>query len=288
MIHVAIVKAFSGSGLALPSPNTSVIEKGKSKYPFRYGVCTDGLDNAGANTVAVASAVKPTTSHVMGAYDVAVFGDGSPFSRASRACRNATTVTRLVMVNSDSALPCNQSLSASDTPYKSLAAIAAGIVKNTNNKHVANPTVTPLGVSFSGRSRKYRKARYGNSDAPKNGPAKDSAASWSIDKFSCSTKAVRVVVAVDRKWCGSIVVVAATSLSEDIVAAADIVVVAAVVASISMDDDKKSIDGLLLLCLCPSGLQEAKDVEVDDCLAAVAGAKGLMMRVFASRFFVEA
>jgi len=77
-------------------------------------------------------------------------------------------------------------------------------------------------------------------------------------------------------------------LSEDIVAAADIVVVAAVVASISMDDDKKSIDGLLLLCLCPSGLQEAKDVEVDDCLAAVAGAKGLMMRVFASRFFVEA
>ena len=52
-----------------------------------------------------------------------------------------------------------QSESAKETPYKSLAAMAAGIVRNTNKRHVANPTVTPLGVSFSGTSKKYKKAR---------------------------------------------------------------------------------------------------------------------------------
>ena len=54
-------------------------------------------------------------------------------------------VTRLVMVNILSADPCNQSQSARETPYSSLAAMAAGMVNTTKSKQVAKPTTTPLG-----------------------------------------------------------------------------------------------------------------------------------------------
>ena len=53
--------------------------------------------------------------------------------------------------------------------------MAAGMVRKTNTRQHAKPTVTPFGVSFSGTLRKYRNARYGNRDRPKKGPARASA-----------------------------------------------------------------------------------------------------------------
>lgn len=72
---------------------------------------------------------------------------------------------RFVIVRSDSADPWSQSESARETPYNICAAIAAGIVKKTKERQLANPTVTPLGHSFSSRLRKNKNARYGKSDA---------------------------------------------------------------------------------------------------------------------------
>ena len=155
MIQVVIDSAFSGSTFA---PRDSK-PNGKSIKPARYLVWTNGSEIAGTTAVIVAKIVKPTTSHVMGAQLVAEFGKGVPFSLESNACRNATTVTRFVTVSSDSAEPCSQSLSANDTPYRTWAAMAAGIVKKTNNKHVVKPTVTPFGHWFSSLASSHRKAR---------------------------------------------------------------------------------------------------------------------------------
>ena len=136
-----------------------------------------GPARAGASAVSAASAVRAPARMAMGPYLSALAGCPVPSSLALRACRNATTVTRLVMVRTLSALPWSQSESARLRPYSNLAAMAAGMERKTKTRQVANPTVTPFGQSFSSTLRKYKKARYGKSEAPKNGPARSSARS---------------------------------------------------------------------------------------------------------------
>jgi len=196
MIQVGTERAFSGSGWA-PKFCDKKLLSGKSKNPFKYKVCTCGFDKAGKMAVAAANVVNPSTNHTIGEYVRALWGVGRlAFSLAARACRKAMTVTRLVIVNKDSADPWSQSESARDTPYCNFAAIAAGIVKKTKSKHVANPTVTPLGVSFSGTFKKYKNARYGRREAPKKGPA--TASEMSESMVSHEEREARLIVVASK------------------------------------------------------------------------------------------
>lgn len=101
-------------------------------------LCTSGPIMAGTKAVTPAKTVRTTTKSIIGLYSKELCGSGKFLSLASSACRNAITVTKFVTVNNDSADPCNQSESANETPYNSCAAIAAGMDRNTNKRHVAN------------------------------------------------------------------------------------------------------------------------------------------------------
>ena len=69
-------------------------------------MCINGSDMAGTIAVIDANIVDPTTSHTIGDQFVAERGIvEDPFSFESNAWRNATTVTRLVIVRRDSADP---------------------------------------------------------------------------------------------------------------------------------------------------------------------------------------
>ena len=78
---------------------------------------------------------------------------------ARRPSRMPTTMSKLVIVNNDSAGPWSQSTLARMSSYCSLAYIAHGIVPKTKTRRNLNPKSARGGMRHSGIWRKYRNAR---------------------------------------------------------------------------------------------------------------------------------
>jgi len=106
------------------------------------------------------------------------------------------------------------------------------MTQNNYSYVLAHPTVTPFGVWFSSTFKKYKKARYGKREAPKNGPANASDVSRVIISGLFGDRDSDKLLVIDVVASTNVVVVVA---------------VAVVAASKIMDGDKFNADDFLLI-----------------------------------------
>eukprot|EP00967_Tisochrysis_lutea_P094323 scaffold137093_cov33-Tisochrysis_lutea.AAC.1 len=134
MTHVGTDNAFAGS--------SGHRDGGRLPIPPSQGVCTAVAPRMG--TTSAESAERPPRMIA------AVRSRGVLSSAADSPSRKPKTTMQLVMASSDSAAPCNQSASASETPNRAPALMAAGIEPKTKARRKVRPKVTPCGARTVG------------------------------------------------------------------------------------------------------------------------------------------